>query len=153
TQDEIRAALGDGFSASEIKVILDYWGVTEAGNFEGKNILNVPIDEDVVEHKHGVKLELLRDLIERARDKLFAARTHRVHPALDDKILTAWNGLMLASLAEGARVLDRPDYKQAAIRNAEFILSYLQHDGRLLRSHKDGKSQYNGYLEDYANLI
>jgi len=79
-------------------------------------------------------------------------REKRVHPARDEKILTAWNGLMLASLAEAARILDRQDYREVAIRNGEFLLTQMRHDGRLYRSHKDGHSAINGYLEYYANL-
>jgi uncharacterized protein len=80
-------------------------------------------------------------------------RTQRIHPGLDDKILTAWNGMMLASLAQAARVLDRDDYRTAAVRNAEFLLRDMLQDGRLLRTHKNGESKINAYLEDYANLI
>jgi hypothetical protein len=73
---------------------------------------------------------------------------------LDDKILTAWNALMLASLAEAARTLGRDDYRQAAIRSGEFLLDNLMNeDGRLLRTYKNGESKLNGYLEDYANMI
>ena len=76
-----------------------------------------------------------------------------MHPELDDKILSAWNGMMLATLAEAARVLQRPDWRAAAVRNAAFLLDQLRAaDGRLLRTHKDGASHINGFLEDYANL-
>jgi len=98
-------------------------------------------------------VEDLRGQIERAKDRLYAARTHRVHPGRDEKILTAWNGMMLASLAEAGRCLDRADYIEAAKRNAAFLQSAMLRDGRLMRSHKDGKTQFNAYLEDYANYI
>jgi uncharacterized protein len=75
-----------------------------------------------------------------------------VKPGRDEKILTSWNGLMLRSFAEAARYLDRPDYLQVATRNAEFLLSELNRNGRLLRTYKDGHAHLNGYLEDYAFL-
>jgi hypothetical protein len=152
------------WSAAELKALLTpdearaaiaYWGVSAAGNFEGHNILHVPFEDEEVARLLETDPADLRALIESARDKLYAARTHRVHPGRDEKILTAWNGLMLASLAEGARVLGREDYLRAATRNAEFLLATLYDPatGRLLRAHKDGKTQINGLLEDYANLI
>ncbi len=149
TPDEIRVVL----TPEEADTAIAYWGVTAEGNFEHRNILNVPVDDDVIAAKLGITIDELRRRIESAKHKLYATRTHRIHPGRDEKILTAWNGLMLASLAEAARTLNRDDYKQAAIRNAEFLLTNLYHDGRLLRSYRAGQSNFNGYLEDYANLI
>jgi uncharacterized protein len=131
-----------------------YWNVTNKGNFEGHNILHVPREDGEVAAELGITIDALRQRIDDAKHRLYAARTHRVHPGLDDKILTAWNGLMLASLAEAARVLNRDDYHTAAVKNADFLLSQLvAPDGRLYRTHKNGVSKLNGYLEDYANLI
>ena len=133
---------------------IEYWGVGGRGNFEGHNILNVPSDDDTVASRLKMTVDELQNRLVTIKDKLYATRTHRVHPGLDDKILTAWNGMMLASLAEAARVLDREDYREGAIRNAEFLLrEMVAQDGRLYRTHKDGQSKLNGYLEDYANLI
>ncbi len=131
----------------------EYWGVSAAGNFEGSNILNVATDPAELAATYGISEAELASCIEAMGARLYAAREKRVHPALDDKVLSAWNGMMLASLAEAARVLQRPDWRDAAIRNAEFILAHLRRDdGRLLRTHKDGASHINGFLEDYANL-
>jgi hypothetical protein len=95
-----------------------------------------------------------RATLAEARRKLYEVRKERVHPGLDDKVLTSWNGLMLATLAEAARALDRDDYVQVAERNAEFLLRELRlENGRLLHSWKDGEARFNGYLEDYAYLI
>src|SRR5690606_17270569 len=135
-------------------VAIEYWGMSRGGNFEGHNILYVPNDDAIVADRLGISEDELQEKIAAIRDKLYAARTHRVPPGLDDKILTSWNGLMLASLAEAARVLNRTDYRDAAVRSGEFLLRELMTDeGRLLRTHKGGKSKLNGYLEDYANLI
>jgi len=88
------------------------------------------------------------------RCKLFGARARRVRPGLDDKRLTAWNGLMITALAEAGAVLGRPDYIEAAVSCAAFVLSQLRDaDGRLLRTWKDGRGRLAGYLEDHAFLL
>jgi uncharacterized protein YyaL (SSP411 family) len=135
-------------------IAIEYWGVSARGNFEGKNILFVPNDEHVIAERLGYSLDPLREKIEDIRHKLYAARAQRVHPGLDDKILAGWNGMMLASLSEAARVFDREDYREAALRNGSFIRQHLLTDaGRVRRTYKDGQARINGYLEDYANLI
>jgi uncharacterized protein YyaL (SSP411 family) len=99
-----------------------------------------------------VSLERLQDSLQRSRKMLFNVREHRVKPARDEKVLTAWNGLMLRSFAEAGRYLDRPDYLQVAEKNARFLLRELYRDGRLLRTYKDGQARVKCYLEDYAFL-
>lgn len=146
--DELREVLGD-----DARIAIEYWGVSPRGNFEGHNILYVPNDDEVVAGRLNLSSDELRDKIAAIKDRLFAVRSQRVPPGLDDKILTAWNGMMLASLAEAARVLNRADYREAAVKNADFLLRDLQVDGRLLRTYKDGQSKIYAYLEDYANLI
>jgi hypothetical protein len=134
---EIREVLGDGADD-----LMAAYGVTRHGNFEGKNILEFVGDMEE------------RPALAGARRKLFEAREQRVHPGRDEKVLTSWNGLMLAAFAEAARTLNRDDYRLVAERNADFLLQELrQKNGRLLRSWKDGDSKLNGYLEDYAYLI
>ncbi|MBZ0310495.1 MAG: thioredoxin domain-containing protein, partial [Anaerolineae bacterium] len=98
----------------------------------------------------------LADAIRTARDLLFAEREKRIKPGRDEKMLAAWNGLMLAAYAEAARVFpdSREKYTMIARRNAEFLLTQLSMpDGRLYRTHKNGESKLNGYLEDYACVI
>ncbi|MEO8612871.1 MAG: thioredoxin domain-containing protein, partial [Chloroflexota bacterium] len=149
SREELESLLG-----ADAPVAIEYWGVTARGNFEGQNILNVPNDDALVAERLDMTVEDLHKKLAAIKDKLYATRTHRVHPGLDDKILTAWNGMMLASLSEAARVLGRADYREAAVRNAEFLLSAMvAPDDRLYRTHKDGHSKINAYLEDYANLI
>ncbi len=145
---ELQEVLGE-----EADLACEYWGVSAGGNFEGSNILNVATDPAEVAATFGIGEAQLAGKVETMRAKLYAARVERVHPGLDDKVLSAWNGMMLASLAEAARALQRTDWRDAAIRNAEFMLAHLRrNDGRLLRTHKDGASNVNGFLEDYANL-
>jgi uncharacterized protein YyaL (SSP411 family) len=95
----------------------------------------------------------LEDKIERARKKLFEYREKRVHPYKDDKILTDWNGLMIAALARGAQVLGDETYSHAATKAADFILGTLRtDDGRLLHRYRDGEAAVDGYVDDYAFL-
>jgi uncharacterized protein len=147
------------WTPAEIRGVLDeedatlaerYWDVTERGNFEGKNILYVPRPPEAVAAEFGISPEELRERIEGIRSTLFAEREKRTRPGRDEKILAAWNGLMLRSFAFAARVLNREDYREFAERNAAFLLDRLRVDGRLRRSYKDGQAKFNGYLEDYA---
>ena len=146
---EITEALGD----ENGEVICRYYGVTPHGNFEGRNILRVAMDAANLARDEGLGAAEFGELLARAKARLLAIRNERVAPGLDDKILTSWNGLMLAAFAEAAAALGREDYAEIAKRNAEFLLANLLRDGRLLRTYKDGEAKLNGYLEDYAFLI
>jgi uncharacterized protein YyaL (SSP411 family) len=144
TPEEVKALLGEEDAA----LFNRYFDVSPAGNFEGHNILHVDDDLLAIAKLTQVTPEKLAEVVERGRRILFEARERRVKPARDEKILTAWNGLMLRSFAEAARALDRADYRDIAVNNANFILAHLRRDGRLLRTHKDGVSKLNAYLED-----
>ncbi len=148
TLAEIERVVG----AADAPLVCAYYGVTERGNFEGANILHRMIAPDDAARNAGVSLEQLLSAVERARPLLLAARDERVKPGRDDKILTAWNGLMLRAFAEAARVLGRDDYRAIAEKNTDFLLTSLRRDGRLLRAYKDGQAKINGYLDDYAAL-
>ena len=145
---EIRDALGDEAASR----FCDYYNITKAGNFEGKNIPNVTRSLEDVAVAHKISVDELKASLDESRRILFELREKRVKPDRDEKILTAWNGLMLASFAEAGVVLNRPDYTDAALRNAEFVLSNLYENGMLLRTWKDGRAKFNAYLEDYAFL-
>ena len=149
TPQEVEEALG-----KEDAVLFNaYYGVTPQGNFEGENILHVPREASMVAAEMGVEVERLEAAIQRGKEILLKVRNQRVYPGRDEKILTAWNGLMLRSFAEAAAVLRRGDYRKAAIANASLITQVLQRDGRLLRTYKDGQAKLKGYLEDYSFLI
>ena len=164
TPEEIRSVLGGSSSGllivsktkqdvNDAQLVMDAFGVTARGNFEGKNILTRARDNDALAAMHNTNVEDVERRVEAARQKLLAARERRVKPARDEKILTGWNGLMLAAFAEAVRVLKRKDYEKVAKRNADFLLNNLRDEGgRLKRSYKDGQARLNGYLEDYANL-
>ncbi|HKP38661.1 MAG TPA: thioredoxin domain-containing protein [Pyrinomonadaceae bacterium] len=149
SKQQILEALGN----EDGKLFCDYFDVTDGGNFEGHNILNIKASLADVAKRNGIAPETLGEVVERGRKKLFEIREKRIKPGRDEKILTAWNGLMLTSFAEASAILQRDDYGKVAEANAEFILANLERDGLLLRTHKDGESKLNAYLEDYACLI
>jgi uncharacterized protein len=139
TLGELREALVE--AAEEIAA---YYGASEAGNFEGRNVL----------HLAGGAAAAPPEGLAEARRALYEARAERARPGLDDKRLASWNALMLAALAEAGAVLGREDYLDAARACAEFVLRDLRDaDGRLMRTYKDGEGRLNAYLEDHAFLL
>ncbi|MDX1664992.1 MAG: thioredoxin domain-containing protein [Candidatus Promineifilaceae bacterium] len=149
--EEIREALDDPETA---RLFMNYYDVTAHGNWEGKSILHVSRPLEEVAAELGMDEVQAAERLAAARDTLYERRAERVWPGLDDKVLTAWNGLMLAAFAEAGRVLERDDYTEAAVANARFLHSTLRTEtGRLLRTWKEGaEAKYNAYLEDYAYL-
>ena len=147
--DQIDEVLG----AEQGRIVRAYYDVTHQGNFEGRNILWTPHDDDEVAQELGVTVDALLAAVADARPKLLAARERRIHPGLDDKVLTSWNALMLKAYAEAGAALDEPRYLETARRNAEFLLSALVEDGRLLRTWRDGRAKLGAYLEDHAYLV
>jgi len=157
TAEELQQILGE-----EAKLIIRVFNVEGEGNFAeevtgkrtGKNILHLrrPLAEIAPDLRMGEGE--LKQRLEAAREKLFAVREKRVHPHKDDKILTDWNGLMIAALAKGAQVLDEPQYAKAAARAADFILAKMRDlRGRLYHRYRDGEAAVPGFLDDYAFLI
>src|SRR5215216_3897961 len=161
---ETYQATGDAFYRRIAEETLDYVlrdMTSEEGGFysaedadsegeEGKFYVWTPEELEAVVDEFGRSTKELGDRIATVREKLFAVREERVRPGRDEKILAAWNGLMLRSFALAARVTGREDYREAAIGNATFIVAKLKEDGRIHRSYKDGRARFNGYLEDYA---
>ncbi|MCC6179202.1 MAG: thioredoxin domain-containing protein [Chloroflexi bacterium] len=144
---EVEALLGH----EDARLFAAYFDITPRGNFEARNILNVKAPLDDVAVRLGVSPERLQQVIDRGRPILLAARSQRIQPHRDDKVLTAWNGMLLRAFAEAGAALENEEYVQAAIRNAEFVTSTLIQQGRALRTWKDGQAKLSGYLEDYAN--
>ena len=144
---ELDALLGE--DATLVKM---YWGVTPDGNFEGRNILFVPVDPAAIALAQGVTEHELRTAIERATRILHDARERRIRPARDEKILAGWNGLMLRGVAESARVFGDVDLRAMALRSGEFLFRELVRNGRVFRSYKDGIAKIGGFLEDHAAL-
>jgi uncharacterized protein YyaL (SSP411 family) len=147
--DEVRGVLGE-----DADLYMRMYDVTDNGNWEGSNILRLSLRASDVAAESGLDEAELDRRLTAARAKLYGVRSRRVWPGLDDKVLTAWNGLMLAAFAEAAVALDRDDYRDVAVANAEFLHGNMRcGDGRLLRTWKAGSdAKYNAYLEDYAFL-
>ena len=145
TPAEIEAVLGD-----EAGIFSGFFGVTQAGNFEGNNILNIKQKASDYARQQGIALERLVDVVERGKNSLLTEREKRVHPLLDDKVLASWNGMMLRSFSEAGSALSREDYLDAAIKNASFLLETMRPHGKLLRTYRAGQAKLSGFLEDYS---
>jgi uncharacterized protein len=126
------------------------YGISEEGNFEGKNVLRRAQTLDEISNRFGMTDEDVSRILDAAREKLLGIRTERIPPAADDKVVTAWNGLLLTSYAEAARALSRPDYLETARSLAEFLVGNMLKEGRLLRTWRGGLARHGAYLEDHA---
>jgi hypothetical protein len=151
TPDELARALG----ARRGAWAQEWFGVDDAGNFEhGASALWRPETDEAVARKLGVDVDELRADMEQARAELRAVREQRVHPGRDDKILAAWNGLMIGALAQAYQVLGDERYLDAARRAARYVLDGMrQPDGRLFATARHGTARHNGCLDDYAFVI
>jgi uncharacterized protein YyaL (SSP411 family) len=157
TEEEIRAILGadaDLFAAA--------YGIQKDGNYKDPvgeptgraNIIHLVRTAEQLAAERDLPADTVRQQLERARQKLFAAREKRIHPLKDDKVLTDWNGLMIAALAAAAQAFDAPQYEAAAREAADFILRTLRtKDGRLLHRYRAGDAAIAGHLDDYAFTI
>lgn len=147
-KSEVDALLG-----ADSELFCLFYDITEKGNFEGENILNIPAPLAEFCEKNGIDQEKTMPILERCRKLLFEAREKRIRPFRDEKIITAWNGLMIAALARCGVMENNSDYIARAGRSADFILHNMTRaDGRLLRSHLNSPSDIPGFLEDYAFL-
>ena len=145
TREELDRALGDDGALAAA-----YWGVTGEPNFEGKHILYAPYEIGVVAARADVTVDDVAESVANARAVLLARRARRERPGRDEKILAAWNGLMLRGVAEAARAFSRDDYRTLAVANGEFLLREMVRDGRVMRSHTAGVTRIPGFLEDHA---
>jgi uncharacterized protein YyaL (SSP411 family) len=144
---ELRSALG-----AESPVAEAYWGVTEAGNFEGANILHVARTPGEVAASLGLGEAGVRATIEGARATLFERRTPRMRPGRDEKVLSSWNGLMLRAMSEAARAFGDTGLTDAALKAGAFLARELVRDGRAMRTWRAGRASIPGFLEDHAGL-
>jgi len=170
TLDEIRSTLKDDFDFFEAA-----YGITARGNFEGKTVLQRALDDPSLAARFKIQLEAVPVKLADCHSRLLSVRANRIRPGTDDKVLTSWNGLMLATMAEASRVIAseakqspynkeeiassgyRPPrndiYYKLATRNAEFLLNSLRPDGKLKHSWREGKTTSEVFLEDHAALI
>lgn len=149
TIDEIINILGD----EESQLFIEYFGMTEEGNFEGRNVLHTNLNLDEFAKKHNVDVQFLAETIREQKKLLFTVRQNREHPFKDDKILVAWNGLMIYSLVEAGNALNCPEFLDAAVKSANFIKNHMWQDGQLYRRFRDGEVRFNASLSEYACLI
>ena len=158
TEDEIRQIL----TGDEADLIINVYSIDKTGNFRdeasgentGANILHMEKSLTEVAFKNKESVDGLKERVEAARQKLFAVRNKRIHPHKDDKILTDWNGLMIAALAKGAQAFNEPKYAEAAKRAADFILTGMRReDGRILHRYRDGHTAILANADDYAFII
>jgi len=150
TPDELEETLGK----DDAQLVTLRYGVTRAGNFEGRNILHVVLPLTDVAAAGGLSVEETDARLQAARETLYQARKARPAPLRDDKILTAWNGLMISAYARAGLAMDSTPYIEAAARAADFILVNMRdEDGRLWRSYKDDKAENPAFVEDYAFFI
>ena len=154
TLDEIRSTLKDESAFFEAA-----YGVTAQGNWEGNTVLQRALDDASLAARFQLDPESVPVKLAECHTKLLSVRSNRIRPGTDDKVLTSWNGLMLAAIAEASRVLssdsnlyDNKLYK-VTIRNADFLLNSLRPGGKLKHSWRDGKTTNDVFLEDYAALI
>lgn len=151
TKAELEALLPD---PDERELFMTAYDVSEEGNFEGKTVLQRARSDEELAQSTEFDLKQVEEALHELHNRLYQAREERVRPATDDKVLTAWNGLMLRAFAEAGRYLDQPRYTQIAQKNADFLLNALQReDGRLFRAWRQGETSQPGYLEDYGALI
>jgi uncharacterized protein len=146
-RDEFEEVVGD-----DGDLLARYFNVTDFGNWEHHNILNVPRPPELFCKLEKISEEELASKVKAALPKLYAAREKRVHPGRDEKILTDWNGLALRAFAEAAAFLGRDDYRKVAEENARFLFDKVWDGQHLLHSFKDARARFNAYLDDYANV-
>jgi len=154
-EGEIKAVLGE----EDGRRFCEYYGVSEEGNFEGHNILHVPRDPGAPVRGEDASQKQVMTRLKPLRRKLLAERDKRVRPGKDDKVLAAWNGMMISALARGYQVTGDDRYLRAATRAADFVLREMVRDGVLLRTYRGvggpddrGSSKLPGYLDDYAEM-
>jgi len=149
TPEEIDAAVGKARG----DLVRDYYGVTQRGNLEGRSVLHVAMPLEDVARRLGISSEKAREEVETSKELLEAARRKRPPPFRDEKILTAWNGLMISALSRGGLVLGEDALTRRAARCADLLLQSARRGGRLLRAVPEAGAPRAGTLSDYAFLI
>src|SRR5438445_4415882 len=130
-----------------------YYDIAEGGNFEGHTILNNNINLSTVAFNFGKKESEVNDIIKRCKEKLIVARTKRVPPGRDEKILVSWNALMISAFLKGYRVTEETNFLRAAENCIKFIEQKMTKEGELLHTYKDGQAKLRAYLDDYAYFV
>ncbi len=150
TPAEISAALGD---AQDVALFNAVYGVNEQGNFEGRTVLQQTATDGELAERFNLSIDQMNKRLRSIRDRLSQVRRSRPAPAIDDKILTAWNALALSVYAQAGRALENETYLKAALQNARFLRERLFHNNVLMRSWREGQVRQSAFLEDIAALI
>ncbi|MFK7920960.1 MAG: thioredoxin domain-containing protein [Bacteroidia bacterium] len=149
TEEELDQLLG-----KDALLFKDFYNVKSGGNWEHSNILHHTISREKFTQKNEVVLADFEALLKRSHDKLLSVRLKRISPGLDDKVLTAWNALMLKGYVDAYRVFGEQRFLDRAAQNAQFIQKEMMREGgRLYRNHKNGKSSINAFADDYGLVI
>lgn len=149
TPEELEKVLGK----ERAKAVKKYYSVGLFGNFEGRNILHTPKTVTKIAESLKISEKKLRAIIEESKEILYQVRSHRPPPLRDEKVLTAWNGLMISAHARAGLILGESQYIDRAVNAANFILEQLYIQNKLYRSYKDNQARHKGYLDDYAFFI
>jgi uncharacterized protein YyaL (SSP411 family) len=145
TMNEVGLVLGEQF----YKTYCEHYNITKEGNFEGHNIPNLIGKKSISKKNENLECKL-----EKMRQNLFEYRERRIHPYKDDKVLTSWNGLMIAALAYAGRVFQNENYTKQAEKAMDFILNtMINENGRLMARYREGEIAHLGYLEDYSFIV
>ncbi|WP_213423479.1 thioredoxin domain-containing protein [Bhargavaea massiliensis] len=150
TEEEVYAVLDE----KEAEIVCAVYDITPGGNFEGKSIPNmVGLDMDAITEEFGIPEEEVEDILDESLPKMLAYREKRVYPHLDDKVLTSWNGLMIAALAKAGAAFSDSGMIETAKRAADFITRNLDAGDHLFAKWREGEARFHAYLDDYAYLM
>ena len=147
-KNEIKEILGD-----DAEIFCLFYDVTDGGNWEGNNILCNNLNISTIAFNFGISEEKVKEIIDSCSKKLLAARSKRIFPGLDDKILTSWNSLMISAFAKGYLVTNDKRYLNAATNCISFIEKNLFSNNKLMRTYKNKTAKIDGYLEDYSYFV
>jgi uncharacterized protein YyaL (SSP411 family) len=151
TKNEIKEKIQGN---QKFELFCDYFGITQGGNFEGKNILNITKSIESLSKQYNLSMDKVEDILNESSEILFKVRSTRIPPEKDEKILTSWNSLMISAIVSAYKVTDNIEYLNYAKKTINFIENKLSYDGnRLKHTYKDGTSKLNGYLDDYSYYI
>ncbi|MBW1912941.1 MAG: thioredoxin domain-containing protein [Deltaproteobacteria bacterium] len=149
TPNELEKVLGK----EKFRIIKEYYAIDLTPDFEGRHILNIPKSPAEIAAQLGIPEHKLNTMVNESNELLYRERNSRPHPLRDEKILTAWNGLMISAYARAGRILVSPEYIDRAVQAADFVLDHLVINNRLYRSYSDNRAIYKAYLDDYAFFI
>ena len=151
TKNEIKEKILDN---QKFELFCDYFGITQGGNFEGKNILNITKSMESLSKQYNLSIDKIENILNESLDILFKVRNTRIHPEKDEKILTSWNSLIISAIVSAYKVTHNTEYLNYAKKTINFIENKLSYDvNRLKHTHKDGISKLNGYLDDYSYYV